>query len=343
MNIEVPANSSRYFNSAYEAREEQSAQINYVIHNEGYLYNEKYNPSLVKYDATYSTVNKFQLKNSIESFERICQEIKYRRYIEIGCGQGEFTDYLVSKGIEALGFDPVCRVKKSYLVNDFFNLKYVTPGNLDIVFVMRCVLPHISEPFRFLDSIFEKFPTAMVLMQHQRLDFFANTRSWNSIMHDHVNLFGDHDFENRYKVYSSTQFADNEWQQILISKKTRKSAPSSFTNDKSLRILLDAREKDLIALKNEKNLYIFGAAGKGINFAFACVKSGIHIIAALDDHEEIWGKYLEGSGVKVLSPDKLNRKTELGTLVVMNPNHLESVKNRFSSNFRICSLMNLYS
>jgi len=314
-------------------------QINFINHEDGYLFNNEFNPELVKYDGSYSTENKYHLEKSIESFEKIMTRISGYRFVEIGCGQGEFVDFLRSKGIDAQGFDPVCRNSRDYIVKEFFDLSSITKVGAEIVFVMRCVLPHIVQPFDFLDRILEKFPSALILMQHQRIEFFAATRSWNSIMHDHVNLFRDNDFDMRYEVLSSATFSDSEWRQILIRKSNRQHINSKAKGSKLFETLVDSRKEDLDILKNIENLFIFGAAGKGINFAFACAQNGVDTIAAVDDQDKIWGQYLEGSGVQVLSPQSLSQNNAHGTLVVMNHNHLESAKKRFSKDFRVVSLM----
>lgn len=341
MNIEVPANSSRYFNSPEEARRQISGRINYVLHSDGYLYNNKYDSSLVKYDNSYSTENQYHLKISVKAFEEISGKLSGHRMIEIGCGQGEFTEYLISKGFTAQGIDPVCGVGKSYLKRGFFDLDDISESEAKSVFIMRCVLPHIEHPFNFLDNIFKKFPSALILMQHQRLNFFAKTNSWNSIMHDHVNLFDDNDFANRYNVLSSIFFAKGEWQQILIGKLSGNATPRKSTNLESLEKLLESRKNGLSSLRKIDNIYIFGAAGKGINFAFSCAKEGLKINGAFDDQEKIWGKYLEGSGVPVLSTSGYSPMESAGNLIVMNPNHLEMASNRFSKTFNVYSLMTL--
>ncbi len=341
MSIEAPANSSRYFNSPEEAREQTSGRINYVLHSDGYLYNNQYDSSLVKYDDSYSTENQYQLEISVNAFEEISEKLSGRRMIEIGCGQLEFTDYLISKGFTTQGIDPVCGIRKSYLKRGFFDLDDISKSGAKLVFIMRCVLPHFEHPFNFLDKIFYKFPSALILMQHQRIDFFAQTHSWNSIMHDHVNQFGDDDFANRYNVLSSIFFAKGEWKQILIGKLSGNPTPWKSTSAESLAKLLESRKNGLSSLKKLDDIYIFGAAGKGINFAFSCARESLKINGAFDDQEKIWGKYLEGSGVPVLSTSGYSPMESTGNLIVMNPNHLEMASNRFSNTFNVYSLMTL--
>lgn len=337
----VPANSSRYFNSKRQALEQPLGKLNYVPSPEGYFFNITYNRNVVKYDETYQTENSFQLKRSIKCFETILPKLSSYSFVEIGCGQGEFVNYLISIGKIAYGFDPVCRAKSVYLFNEFFDINLIPKIDEKIVFVMRCVLPHIEQPFEFIDNIFRKYPSALILMQHQRVEHFLKTRSWNSLMHDHVNVFQDSDFDDNYKVHSKIMFAKNEWQQILIGKKNRVSTPNKRKEIDFFEQLQISRSAHLATLREHEEVYLFGAAGKGINFAYACTQNKIEITAAIDDQASIWGKYMDSSGVQVVSPKEVKKSLWQSSLIVMNHSHLESARRRFSNLFEVYSLKTL--
>ena len=102
------------------------------------------------------------------------------------------------------------------------------------------------------------------------------------------------------------------------------------------------RERHLAQVTNFKELFIFGAAGKGINFAFACTNAGIGVSGAIDDNPEIIGRFLEGSGVEVYSPeDGFVQQANRGSLVVMNHRHLEHARNKFRNFEQIESMKTL--
>lgn len=336
----VPANSSRYFESEAEAIKQPQGIINFVPHPEGYFYNSSFNSSLVKYDDTYQTENRFHLQKSIGEFNKLASQLSGYRFVEIGCGQGEFIDYLISIGESATGYDPVCRVKSAHLNPEFFDIGKIPSSAKKIVFVMRCVLPHIEEPFGFIDEILERFPSSLILMQHQRIEHFLKFKAWNALMHDHVNIFQESDFDKKYNVLSKSKFAKNEWQQILIARKSKTTTPSSKKSD-LLEPLLQSRISHLEALMKLEEIYLFGAAGKGINFAYACIQNRIRISGAIDDQPNIWYKYMDSSGVQVLPPKEIKKSTLKPSLIVMNHNYLESARKRFSDTFEVHSLMTL--
>ena len=106
--------------------------------------------------------------------------------------------------------------------------------------------------------------------------------------------------------------------------------------------LLLARRRHLKILMNQEPVYFFGAAGKGINFAYACIEAGVNLQGAIDDSSLFAGKYLEGSGVMVSSPEDLApARTKNAALIVMNHNHLASARERFGNFASVDSLHTL--
>ena len=343
--ISVPSNSSRYFETSIEALSQPIAKLKIEVHKEfGYLYNSEFNPDLISYDSAYTTVNPFQLSDSTAEINKLLPKLKSKLIIDIGCGQGEFVDYLHTVGQKAIGFDPVCRVVRKDLKQEIFNPLIHTFHDFDtdgIVFVMRCVLPHISNPWEYIDQILEKWPAAQIIVQHQRIEYFAKNNMWNSLMHDHVNIFALADFTERYSIHKSSIFADGEWQQIFFGKSSERSKIKKSDNLSIVKGLLLTRDLQLSKLATEPPFYIFGAAGKGVNFAYAGNEFGLKIKGAIDDSPLITGKFLEGSGVKVLSSVDEEALEENDFLIVMNHSHLNNVRHSFPNFKRIESLLTL--
>jgi len=339
----APANSSRYFDSITQAETQQIGSIKVEIEpNSGYLRNVEYNPLLINYDSNYTTVNQFHLSSSTKEFEKLRPILGGILIVDIGCGQGEFVEFVRQQGEKAVGFDPVCRNDNKYLHSEIFDPrtgKLPISDSAMVVFVMRCVLPHIVEPWIYLSNIFKRWPNARILLQHQRLEYFHKTSSWNSLMHDHVNLFTLEDFSSRYEVENCTVFGGGEWQQILVSNKSEEKISINKTKIQMIDDLENIREKHIDLLSREDHIYIFGAAGKGINFAYAAAQSGTPLKGAIDDLSSLTGKFLECSGVEVLSSDyKKLPHLDDSILLVMNHNHLELARDRFQGFGRVESL-----
>ena len=115
-----------------------------------------YNPSLVKFDEQYctsvSTIESNFSLPTLDYFDEILNFLgPHPRVVDIGCVQGELVMELQKRGYKAVGYDPVSRVDSPYISKTFWNPKDSEEADL---FVMRCVLPHISEPWLFLDLLF---------------------------------------------------------------------------------------------------------------------------------------------------------------------------------------------
>jgi SAM-dependent methyltransferase len=146
--FEVPANSSRFFDVHSEAISERLGKIHLVWDDACEIVcNEEFSSDLVKYDSKYCTsVSSIGSTYKILTLSYFDQVLSLTRQqplvIDVGCGQGEFVSALRSKGINAVGFDPVLRTSDQYLIPKLWE-----PSDLiGDLYVLRCVLPHIQNP-----------------------------------------------------------------------------------------------------------------------------------------------------------------------------------------------------
>ena len=352
--IPVPGNSSRLFESQLEATIQPIGFLDFGLSPENSIIrNEAFNPELIRYDDNYSTLNESQLNLSFEVFLPTLNKFPDSLFIDIGCGQGEFVRKIREHGGLALGFDPVLQNTDAGLYKEFFKPDSFPGAEAHAghkVFIMRCVLPHIQNPWTFLDEILDRNPDSIVVLQHQNFTKLISNDQWNLLMHDHVNIFRFIDFQHKYNVVEHIEFADSEWDQVILSKSLK-----SVSNVDEIDVSL-AHKKDLGDLTNlfrirnahiellleYSDVWIYGAAGKGINFAFALSRSGIKVTGALDENTELSGRFLECSGVEIFSfPEFFQRVTSDTIVIVMNQNHLERAKDRIGSLARTIGIKDL--
>jgi hypothetical protein len=228
----VPANSSRFFLSREEALNQPKAKINLVYDlQEFYIRNSCYDPTLIKYDQHYCTsVSTLSIDNGSPTQkyfqEKITKFIEPNSLIiEIGCGQGEFVNFLTRKGYSVKGYDPVLCKQSRNLIKKFWD-STEPPADL---FILRCVLPHIQNPFEFLNEIVLNSPNCKILIEYQNIKWAIENSLFYQISHDHVNLFMKKDFENRYEIISEGSFMNNEWNWVLINLKNTTPPPTHTT------------------------------------------------------------------------------------------------------------------
>jgi hypothetical protein len=348
MQIEkLPANSSRLFKTSKEAKVQPLGKLELGIHPNGHhVFNTSFDLSKIHYDFNYITEDTFHFHQTLEYFLGLSKFLqRFDRFIEIGCGQGEFVEYLRAKGFNAFGFDPALNHSKKYLFNSLWSLSEENQQlNLEVnntLYIMRCVLPHVPDPFEFLDSIFEKHPSSAVLIEFQNKEWIEQKKLWPQISHDHVNIFSKHDFENRYTITTSGDFSNHEWTYVLLQRRI-KPIPSRGDEEPLNKLLkmddiFKTRIKEIsILLAANRPILIFGAAGKGIGAGFTLTNEGVNVIYAFDSNIKRQGRYLECSGIRVITQAEIHTKLSSKTIVlIVNPNHLHYVSELFDSKFTL--------
>jgi len=330
----VPANSSRFFSTRQEALRQPTGIVELAWRSEDpYVFNKGFDASLVSHDDAYCT--------SVVDIDRVTQvpTLTYVRervlphlpiephVVDIGCGQGEFVEALRKWGIQAAGFDPVLRRQEPYL-----HPRYWKPGDAPAdLYVMRCVLPHLPDPWVFLDDVARTSPGSLVLIEFQRLEWILDEAIWYQVSHDHVNLFTVEDFMGRFTVVEHGTFSNGEWGWVLIDPVARQPATHQPCGLKSqIDDLLGVRESMLRrAADLDRPIAIWGAAGKGIVLSHALVGCGIEGISVIDADPSRWDLHIEPTGIQVLSPDSALDRLSARTLVlVCNPNHFRDIQGR---------------
>jgi hypothetical protein len=334
--IEVPGNVSRLFVTRQEALQQKTAKIDLVLDeaNGRHLHNRLYDSSLISHDLNYCTSNDSHLKESLSVIEKIqgfIHSLQYPRIVDIGCGQGEFVDELKSMNFHAFGYDPVLRRESEYLYRKYFEQSDIADySDNAVLFTMRCVLPHIEKPWDFLDQLLDSGlgeRKKFAYIEYQQTEWIAKNGIWQQISHDHVNLFTRVDFENRYKVLNTGEFANGEWRWILVEKSEKLSTNVIGSTISTIEIdtIIEKRLKDLERIsKLEYPLAIYGAAGKGAMIAHA-ISSFLSLnedLVAVDQDLNRAGLFLECSGVEVKPLNFLKEEHQKERrIIVANPNH----------------------
>ncbi len=225
-----------------------------------------------------------------------------------------------------------------YLVNDLWsiNLEADLISQKEItnpIYIMRCVLPHIENPFGFLNIIFEHHPDGAVLLEFQRREWISDHKVWSQISHDHVNIFSERDFNDEFKVLNYGYFSNDEWVYILIKRRPSSADTTKIENQEFTEFsdVFFTREQEISTLvEHRKPIVIYGAAGKGIVLGYSLVKAGISDVFAVDADPNRQGLYMECSGVPVVGTNEVTKILSSDVLIlVANPNHFSYVVNRF--------------
>jgi hypothetical protein len=289
-----------------------------------------FDPDLIRYDEHYCTTvvdlsQVTQLPTAEYFHTHVFPHLHHEAHvIDIGCGQGEFVNQLRRYELRASGYDPVLRVPTPGLHSRLWTAEE-PPADL---YVMRCVLPHIPEPWNFLQLLEDSSPGCLALIEYQRIEWAIERNVWAQLSHDHVNLFTLEDFKTRFDVLDHGTFSGDEWAWVLIRPGTHHQAPPTVcTLGGKLDALVENRLRDIGALVELGcPIVVWGAAGKGTVLCHA-LWTGKVDVQAIDADPRRWHRHLETSGVQILPPAQIAELAKQGCLVIVaNPNHLPAVR-----------------
>jgi hypothetical protein len=341
--LQMPANGSRFFPTLEQSLKQPIGTIQFAWDTlDPYVFNKNFDETLIVYDRHYVTSvadAHTQAELPILSyFDRILIHLSSNpKIIEIGCGKGELVERLIDIGHNAHGFDPVLLKSTRFLTNTLYDpLEHM--NQMNDLFILRCVLPHIKNPWVYLNRLFQQNPKSCVLIEYQRIEFMFEHKLWFNLGHGHVNQFTLQDFQKRFILLDYGEFKNSEWQWVLIkfSNSLLPLQEIKCPTSNEISELIEQKNNFLLKAKNAGPLAIYGAAGKGIILAEALVSCGADIICAIDSSRIRFEKYLEVSGVRVVSAttaiEKLSKYTRI---IVCNPNHISHVELIFKGVFEI--------
>lgn len=342
--LQMPANGSKFFSTLEESLKQPLGVVQFAWDTlDPYLFNKNFDKTLIRYDNNYNTsVADIYTQEVIPTLSYLGDILRHLpinpRIIEIGCGRGELIKRLRDMGHNAIGFDPVLQKPSHFLTKSLYDPDEQNINQISDLFIMRCVLPHINNPWIYLKKLLDQNPKSSILIEYQRIEFMFENKLWFNIGHGHVNQFTLHDFQRRFNVLDYGTFGDGEWQWILINSLNLELNLDEIYCPISNKIseLIEQKNRFLLKAKDAGPIAIYGAGGKGIILAESLVTCGADIIYAIDTSKIRFEKYLEVSGVKVVSPKTAIEKLPSNTkILVCNPSHMSQVDLIFKHTFEI--------
>jgi len=211
----------------------------------------------------------------------------------------------------------------------------------------------------FIDKLFDNFPNSFLYIEFQNIRGIIERKSWFMFMHDHVNYFSKNSF-NAYSVVSGGDFGEWSWVVIQsgnsgsvkqlspcvsarLSETFRDAQRDWATLLSDSQLLINYAEMELSKLSelvDEYELLVYSAAGKGCNFSFAANNSGLFSsIRALDISPMKTNKFMECSGVEILSPESLSSVAmQNSQIIILNREHEKFVHDFYKGEGNLITL-----
>jgi len=331
-----PIFQNRMYDSSKEAIECPKGDVRLVENLEtGLVYNDSFLPEMMIYDANYQNEQGVSalFQQHLSSMAKVIkQSMGEFNLVEVGCGKGFFLEMLLKQGVDVIGFDPTYegsnpRIEKRYFESD--------SGIKANGIILRHVLEHVQDPVNFLMMLQKSNGgSGLVFIEVPCFDWICRQRAWFDIFYEHVNYFRMSDF---YRIFdniieSGSVFGDQYLYVVAdlaslkqpVIKPVINSGVNAVVNIEG-RVSFPA--DFLSRLKDKTGKAIWGGASKGVIFSFLKYRQGQPIEIVMDINPFKQNKYIAGTGLCVMSPEKGMSLLQKGsTIYVMNSNYLAEIK-----------------
>jgi len=321
-----------------------------VCKNCGHFFNSEFDPSIMDYDQKYEnslhfspTFNDF-IKNLIDYLVDK-YDLRKKKIIDVGCGKGDFLKMICEAGNnKGFGFD------KSYLPSDddinysdikFFvdfydnRYSYLEPDMI----TCRQVLEHIEDPVFFLDSVKQNIKDDCLFFFEVPNGLFTirDLGIWD-LIYEHISYFTDSSLRYLFQSRSMEVIKTDEHylsQYLTIEAKNSTEVCNESIDPSMVLNLADKFEKEynskyeywknllLEAKQNNKSVIIWGGGSKGVTF-LNIFNDLSNIDYVVDINSRKQGKYVAGTGQKIISPEQL-KVIKPDIVILMNPIYKEEI------------------
>ena len=301
----------------------------------GHFFNETFDPDLADYNEDYENSLHFspRFNEYAENLsDRLIKtyDLHNKDIIEIGCGKGDFLKLLCSKGQNrGTGFDRSYEADRSNelldnnitFVKDFYNESY-SHYPVDFIYCQH-VLEHIEKPTDFLRGIRElmgdKKETVFYLEVPNALYTIKSMGIWD-LIYEHCSYFSRQSLATAlttagFEILALDESFDGQY--LYAEVKGAIDTPA-FTNYQDMNQLkadatafnLKYQEKvnewqNKLTTTAHLKTVAWGSGSKGVTFLNVLKESSdkIEFIVDLNPHKQ--GKFVPGTGQKVLLPKEL--------------------------------------
>ena len=335
----------------------------------GFIFNAAYDPQICiynrKYEETQTHSDVFNTFNhELASSLLNSYRLRNKTILEIGCGKGDFLNLLCSMGNNrGIGYDPSYVAERSQAVlsenvtfyKQLFSEKY--EGEQADCIICKMTLEHLPDVHHFLGLVRKSIapgnrPTVFFQVPDVR-PILEESRFWD-IYYEHCSYFTRESLvtlfqQSGFKVLSVTNGYDHQY--LMIEALPRDTpATESIETDQGHHVdsLVDSfsvavrqhidRWQQLLQSWHAQNkkVVLWGGGSKAVAF-LATLKCPATVNSVVDINPHKQGRYLPGSGHRVVAPESLvNVQPDI--ILAMNPVYLEEIRNCLTSLAIECEL-----
>ena len=265
--------------------------------------------------------------------------------IDIGANDGTLLKQYENNNLTKVGFEPSNLWKYGAspgitIINDYFNAKSYSerfPGKKAKIITSIAMFYDLDDPNRFVEDIKSLLHSEGVwIVQMNYLGLMIKNLGYDNVCHEHVGyyslttmeyLLSKHDMEvfdvelnnvngGSFRLYikhsSDKTKKINTWAINQIRAAEDKMGISKPQTYAEFSKQVEKQREELISLLSElskkgKNILIYGASTRGLVILEYCGIDSNIIKYATDKNSDKWGKYLSGTGIKIISLEEYRK------------------------------------
>jgi SAM-dependent methyltransferase len=355
----VPVNSCLLLSDGDSARRYPTGQISLVFCRQcGFIGNERFNPELTRYTNAYEEQQSFSPRFNAFSQELAADLVdrwglKGKTVLEIGCGKGDFLVQLCELGAgHCIGIDPTYvegrhdeRLKSRLtFIQDFYSEKH---GDYNADFVCcRHTLEHIPDTAAFMQTVRQALgdrSDTIIFFELPDISRVLDESAFWDIYYEHCSYFS---LGSLARLFRATGFDvldlgkayDGQYLLLEAKPSAGTSAPplkeendleelsdsvARFTANHS-RHVADWKQRIEAWQQNNARVAVWGSGSKCVAFLSTLgIKDEIEFVVDINPHRQ--GKYLPGSGKRIVAPSEL-KGYRPDVVVAMNPIYLDEIR-----------------
>ncbi len=298
------------------------------------------------FSTTMVNLRRQQYRHLIETYH-----LEGKKFIEVGCGRGEFLSVLTEFPVEAYGIEhkedlvEIARGDGLKVQREFLGSKDIVLENAPFdVFLSFNFFEHQPDPNGMLQGIYRNLRDGGIgLITVPSFEYILENDGYYELIRDHL----------VYYTFDTLKFAVEKngfevLEQEMVNRDTlsiivRKKSPVNVSRIKESYASIYKQVNEYIeGLKNnKKSIAIWGASHQGFTLA-STLKLTDKIEYIIDSAPFKQGKYAPASHIPIVSPDEAV-KNPVDAIIIMAPGYTDEIakiiKERFGKAVQIAVMM----
>lgn len=294
------------------------------------------------FSRTMVELRRYQYKHLIESYH-----LEGKKFIEVGCGQGEFLKVLSEFPVEAHGIEhdshlvELARAQGLNVTQGFTETEDTRfPGGLYDVFLSFNFLEHQPDPSTMLQAIYRNLEDdAMGLITVPSFEYIMDHNSYYELIRDHLAYYT---FETLTPLLERNGFQVEECEvinrdtlSVIVKKRPQMDAENLLECYVNLKREMESYMKYLDAW--DKKVAVWGASHQGFTLA-ATTRLGEKAMYIIDSAPFKQGKFAPSSHLPIVGPDYFHDHP-VDAIIITAPGYTDeiadSIRRKFGTNVEI--------